>query len=181
MEWILAIVLGALAALVRTWLKGFLNPLSPSPARARLFLRNIATPKPKLSDDRFQLVLCWLANDYSGHDTDTVERAFHAVPGVTLLRSSGIVKASGAADDWRPAMLKRARAVLNHWNADLAIGGLVKKPGDVLSLCGSFLAKVKARSHSQGRRRVQEARRGGRPVASRGVVFVAPDELAAAA
>ena len=28
---------------------------------------------------------------------------------------------------------------------------------------------------------VQEARRGGRPVASRGVVLVAPDELAAAA
>ena len=134
MEWILGILLSALAALAGTWLKGFLNPYIPSPARVRLFLKNIATPEPKPSGDRFHLVLCWLANDYSGHDTDTVERAFHAVPGVTLRRSSSIVKASGAADDWRPAMLKRARAVLHNWNADLAIVGLVKNPGEVLSL-----------------------------------------------
>ena len=35
--------------------------------------------------------------------------------------------------------------------------------------------------HPQGSRRVQAARRGGRPAASRGVVLVALDELAAAA
>ena len=134
MEWILGIVLSALAALATTWLKGFLDPHIPSPARVRLFVKNIATPKLKLSGDRFHVVPCWLADDYSGHDTDTVERAFRALPGITLLRSSSIVKAYGAADDWRPAMLKQARTVLHRWNADLVIAGLVKKPGQVLSI-----------------------------------------------
>ena len=43
-----------------------------------------------------------------------------------------------------------------------------------------FPPRVSA-SHPQGSRRVQAARRGGRPAASRGVVLVALDELAAAA
>ena len=47
-------------------------------------------------------------------------------------------------------------------------------------VAGSRPPRVSA-PHPQGSRRVQAARRGGRPAASRGVVLVALDELAAAA
>ena len=64
-----------------------------------------------------------------------------------------------------------------------ATGGPGPRPGPGSAGDGptaAFLGRVSA-PHPQGRRRVQETRRGGRPVASRGVVFVAPDELAATA
>ena len=63
-----------------------------------------------------------------------MSQAFSSVEGVTLVRSSRVVKASGAADDWRPSIRNSARKVLESWHADLAIVGLVKKSGDVLSL-----------------------------------------------
>ena len=44
------------------------------------------------------------------------------------------MSASGASDDWREGMKEGARQVLEDWNADLAITGLVKKSGEVLSL-----------------------------------------------
>ena len=57
-----------------------------------------------------------------------------AVRGIKLVRSARIVVASGASDDWREGMKASARSVLEVWNADLAIVGLVKKSGEVLSL-----------------------------------------------
>ena len=125
MEWLLEIVFGVLA---------YLKPLVPSPARVTLALKNMYLKKPIRSEDRFRIALCWLENDYSGNDTNTVERAFRDVEGVTLVRSARIVKASGAADDWRLSMRKRARTVLEDWNADLVVAGFVNKPEKVLSL-----------------------------------------------
>ena len=40
----------------------------------------------------------------------------------------------GAADDWREAMQQEARSVLENWNADLAVVGVVKQSGEALSL-----------------------------------------------
>ena len=79
-------------------------------------------------------MLCWLGNDADGSAAKAVEQAFTDVEGVELLRSARIVKASGAADDWRPAIRKGARKVLDEWNADLAVVGSVKESGKALSL-----------------------------------------------
>ena len=80
-------------------------------------------------------MLCWLEDDNtSGRNTKIVEQAFSGIEGVELVRSDRIVKASGAADEWRPAMRKDAREVLDEWNADLAVVGLVKGSGKALSL-----------------------------------------------
>ena len=134
MEWLGAIVGAVLAALIATWLLGFLNRFAPSPGRSSLAITNLLRTKSQRSEDRFRFVLCWLENDRSGADTSIVAQAFSSVPGIALVRSARIVKASGAADDWRPAMQRNARAVLEDWNADLAIIGLVKKSGEALSV-----------------------------------------------
>ena len=134
MELLHGIALLVLTGLASTWLAGFLNPVVPSPARVRLALKNICQGKPERSNYRFRIVLCWLERDKSGHDTDTVERAFSNVPGVTLVRSARIVKACGAADDWRSAMRKSALRVLADLNAELVVVGLAKKSGKVLNL-----------------------------------------------
>ena len=42
--------------------------------------------------------------------------------------------ASGAAGDWREATRQEARSVLEESDADLAVVGLVKEPGESLSL-----------------------------------------------
>ena len=51
-----------------------------------------------------------------------------------MFRSSRIVKASGAADDWRHDMQKRAYRILEKWDSDLAIVGLVTESKKALSL-----------------------------------------------
>ena len=134
MELILGIITIALTSLIGTWLLGFLNQLVPAPARAWLALKNFFSGQRRRADDRFRLVLCWLESDATGADTDTVEYAFRNLAGVTLVRSAKVVRASGAADVWRSAMRKSASAVLTRWNAQLAIVGLVKRSGEVLSL-----------------------------------------------
>ena len=117
------------------WLKGFLNQFLP-PQRAWLAIANsllaITTgfrTEPPSPEDRFRVVLCWLEDDTTGRDTKAVGQAFTGVEGVELIRSARIVKASGAADDWRPAMSKGTRKVLDKWNADLAVVGSVKEAG----------------------------------------------------
>ena len=67
----------------------------------------------------------WLENDRSGRGTGTVAEAFTGLEGIELVRFHRVVSASGAADDWRPAMRKGALAVLETWNADLAVVGSV--------------------------------------------------------
>ena len=101
--------------------------------RVRLVLR-IPRGNRAPSAGRVRFVLCWLKGDDSGHDTDAVEQALSVVEGIEVMRSSRVVEAGGGADEWRPAMQARARKVLKDWNADLAIVGLVKKPGEALSL-----------------------------------------------
>ena len=129
-------VLGAVfvGGLLVTWLKGFFNQFLPSPPRTRCALANVLQTTPPPREDGFRIVLCWLENDPSGSDTRNVAQAFTGLDGITLARSARIVAASGAGDDWRPAMRQKTRAVLDVWNADLAVVGLVKRPGKVLSL-----------------------------------------------
>ena len=117
--------------LVGAWFLGYLNEFV---ARTGLMTTNFLITKQASSDDRFRLVLCWLQNDRDGNDTRIVAQAFSSIQGVSLVRSARIVTASGAAADWRPAMQRSARAVLTQWNADLAIVGVVKQPGEVQNL-----------------------------------------------
>ncbi len=134
MNWLRSILVGVVTTLIAAWLLGFLNRVVPPPDRAWLALKNLRWDAPQRPEDSFRIVLCWLENDSSGDDTRTVEQAFGSIEGITLVRSSRIVAASGAADEWRPAMQQRARAVIEDWNADLAVAGRVKKSGEVLSL-----------------------------------------------
>ena len=124
------IFVGVLAA----WLKGFLNQFLPAPQRVWLSIKNLFLTKSPRPEGRFRFVLCWLENDDGGRDTKAVAEAFSGIGGIELVRSARIVAASGAADDWRPAMREGAREVLDGWNADLAIVGLVKQSGEALNL-----------------------------------------------
>ena len=105
-----------------------------APERVMLSLENVWRGKPQSAEDRFRVVLCWLENDPDGDNMRNVAQAFTSIEGVTLVRSAYIVAASGAADDWREAMQREARSVLERWDADLAVVGLVKQPGEALSL-----------------------------------------------
>ena len=141
MNWLFYIVSGvwavvalALTGIIVAWLKGFLNSFLPAPARAWLAFENSWRDQSQRPEDGFRIVLCWLEDDDSGDDTATVAQAFQNVHGVRLVRSARIVTASGAGDDWHPAMENSARAVLEDWNADLAIVGLVKRSREALSL-----------------------------------------------
>ena len=134
MLWLRGIVLAAFAAVTLTWLTGFLNPFLPSPDRVTLALANLGSRHLEPAEDRFRVVLTWLDADHTGADTANVARTFTGVGGIELVRSARIVTGSGARADWRDAMKTQARTVLNDWNADLAIVGLVKKPSEVLSL-----------------------------------------------
>ena len=116
------------------WLKGFFKQFLPPHQRARLAIANAFKARSPLSEKRFRLALCWLENDSGGRDTGTVAEAFTGIEGIELVRSAIVVSAPGAADDWRPPMRKGARAVLETWNADLAVVGSVKDPGKALSL-----------------------------------------------
>ena len=128
--WIGVIVAAALAA----WIKGFFKQFLPSPQRARLAIANVRKARSPRPEQRFRLALCWLEKDGAGRDTGTVAEAFTGVEGIELVLSARVVSASGAADDWLPAMRKGALAVLKTWNADLAIVGSVKDSGKALSL-----------------------------------------------
>ena len=128
--WLSALV----ATLFMAWLAGFINQFLPAPERAWLGLTNSFETKSPRPEGRFRFVLCWLENDDGGRDTKAVAEAFSGIGGIELVRSARIVAASGAADDWRPAMREGAREVLDGWNADLAIVGLVKKSGEALNL-----------------------------------------------
>ena len=134
MNWLGEIAGVVVAALVVSWLTGFLNRFVPCPARSILALKNVLGANKQSSGDRFRFVLCWLENDRSGDDTRIVAQAFSNVQGIALIRSARVIKASGAADDWLPAMQRGARGVLERWHADLAVVGLVKKSGEALSL-----------------------------------------------
>ena len=128
------VVLTAIAAPLISWFAGFLHPFDLSPQRSLLVLANEWQGTPPPSEDGFRIILCWLENDHSGKDAETVEDAFSDVGGIKLFRSARVVAASGAADDWKPAMQESANAVLDDWNADLAIAGKVMESGEVLRL-----------------------------------------------
>ena len=138
MDWVKnitnAVPATVIAAVVGAWLLGFLNEFVWSPGRAWLGATTLVRMKQGHPENRFRFVLCWLQNDRDGNDTRIVAQAFSSIQGISLVRSAQVVKAPGAADDWRPEMLRSARAVLTGWNADVAVVGVVKQPGEVLSL-----------------------------------------------
>ena len=129
-----SIVTSLVTALLVVWLSPAFVQDVPSPQRLLLRVQNALSATPSRAQGSFRIVLCWLENDWSGKDTRNVEDAFSGVEGITLNVSDEDITASGAADEWRPAMRRRARAVLEQWNADLAIVGTVKKPGAALGL-----------------------------------------------
>ena len=131
---ITSIITSLITALVVVWLSAALVRDVPSPQRLLLRIQNTLFAIPSRAEGSFHIVLCWLENDWSGKDTRNVEDAFSGVGGITLVVSDEDITASGAADEWRPAMQRRALAVLEEWNADLAIVGTVKAPGQVLGL-----------------------------------------------
>ena len=134
-------IASVVTALLVVWLTGFFNEAVPSLQRLLLALQNRWTAFRKnlwgdLADagNNFRIVLCWLKNDRNGEDTRSVEAAFSGVRGIALRRSARIVTAAGAGDEWQPAMERSALAVLEAWNADVALVGTVRKPSEALSL-----------------------------------------------
>ena len=119
-------VAGSIVTVVAFWLQGWLNQLQfvPTPPRAVLAITNLVCKESTLTDTGgFRFVLTWLDNDFDGRVTGEIEQDFFQTNGIELVRSARIVKAHGAGDSWEPAMRERARAILDTWEADVAIVG----------------------------------------------------------
>ena len=129
-----SVITSLITALVVVWFSEVLVQIAPSPQRLWLRVENALSATPSRVDASFRIVLCWLENDWSGEDTRNVEDAFSGVEGITLVVSDEDIFASGAADEWRPAMQRSALAILEDWNADVAIVGSVKRSGEALAL-----------------------------------------------
>lgn len=138
MKWpstiITSVITSLITAFIVVWFSEAMVHIVPSPQRLLLRAQNAMLPAPPRSEESFRIVLCWLENDWSGKDTKNVEDAFSGIEGINLIVSDEKIAASGAADEWRPAMQTSARAVLTKWNADLAVVGVVKQTGKVLNL-----------------------------------------------
>ncbi|MCY3789921.1 MAG: hypothetical protein OXH63_14160, partial [Gemmatimonadetes bacterium] len=125
---------GVLLVFLSAWFRNFLSILVPSPERTVLALKNhLAFPRP-LARNQVRFVLGWLDNDYKGSNTTAVSATFAEIEGIELCRSASIVSASGAADEWRAAMRRKAKDLLRAWHADIAVVGRVDKDGEALSL-----------------------------------------------
>lgn len=131
-KWLAAIVV--MITGLGAWWAGFLNHYLPCPEQVTLAVGNRLRGPAEPAEDRFRVLLCWLESDRDGRSTSNVAQAFTSIQGIELVRSARVVAASGAADHWREAMRKEARAVLEDWDADLAVVGLVKQPGGALNL-----------------------------------------------
>lgn len=118
-----------------SWWGGLLDSIVPPPSRVLLAIDNWWSETPQRSEDSFRVVVSWLEDDDStGVDTRNVARAFTSVAGIELVRSARIVTSFGAYDEWHQEMQNSATSLLEDWNADLAVVGVVKKPREVLSL-----------------------------------------------
>ena len=120
--------------LALVWSTGIVNqlvPALPSPARVQQFFENVG--KADTIEDSFRIVLCWLQYD-AGANTKQVESAFYDLGGVDLVTSHRVVAASAAKDRREPILVKRALAVMNDWNADLALVGVVRHSSQSASL-----------------------------------------------
>ena len=136
MTWIYDSVLwvGAiLLVFLGVWFRNFLSLVVPSPQRAILALKNRVFSRPP-AHDKVRFVLGWLDNDYKGSNTTAVSTTFAYIEGIELCRSARIVSASGAADEWRAAMRRKAKDLLRAWHADIAVVGRVERDGEALSL-----------------------------------------------
>ena len=129
--WIIGIVGVAFAA----WLTVFFKQFLPSPQRARLAIANVR--KDQITTFRTAISLGVVLVRERWHRT----RHGHGREGLSLaLRVSNwfappvSYRHPVLADDWRPAMREGAIAVLERWNADLAVVGAVEDPGRALSL-----------------------------------------------
>ena len=129
-----SVIASVITASAVLWFSDALVQYVPSPQRLALRLQNALSDTPSRADASFRIVLCWLENDWSGTDTRAVEDAFSGVEGITLVVSEEEIAASGAADEWRPAMQQGALAELERWNADVAIIGRVNRAGEALAL-----------------------------------------------
>ena len=131
-----AFLTGVITTLVAGWVMGVLDQFVPSPERTRLAVENVWRGNPQRSEEGFRIVLCWLENDAEGDNTLEVASAFQnpGLGGIKLVRSARIVVGSGAWDEWSEDMQQSVRAVLEDWDADLAIVGRVRRSGELLSL-----------------------------------------------
>ena len=113
---------------------GWLPPL-PSPRRMRLALANIGRRITQRPREGFRVVVCWLEDDRTAATPGTWPLRSPAVPAIKLIRSARVVKAPPEGQNaWIPEMQRRTRKPLSAWNADLVVAGVVRKPGEVLSL-----------------------------------------------
>lgn len=123
-----------LVVVVTAWFTGFAEKILPSPQRVRLAANNAISAGNWPTERRFRLVLCWLDDDYSGESTKKVAQALAGIDGIDVARSAWIVSAQGAGDTWRSAMREQTHRILESWQGDLAIVGLVKVPQQALTL-----------------------------------------------
>ena len=124
---------GILVAFATAWIQGAV-PIGWSLERVTVCIESTWPDKSPSPGGGFLIVLSWFENDYHGQNGKLVERAFRGVDGITLRRSCAKVKASGAKNEWQPAMQEGARAVLDDWQGDLALVGEVTQSHETLGL-----------------------------------------------
>ena len=125
-----------IVAFVPAWWAGAFSPYFWGHPQVALWLENVQKGAPQPAEDRFRVVVCWLENDPDGDNMRSVRQAFRSVEeDVELVRSPYIVAAAFLTEsDWRNDVQKHAALVLEKWDADLAVVGLVDESGKRLSL-----------------------------------------------
>lgn len=127
------IILGAVVAGMMSWSAGFLQPLHLYPTRILLALDNVVSDTPQISGNKFRVVVCWVERDFSGEVSQALALAVDGARGLTSVRSARTLDAPTGPMGW-PKSVQQANAIMDDWNADLAIGGLVKSSGNGLTL-----------------------------------------------
>ena len=125
-------IVTALVAGLIGWCISIVQP--PPTERIRLAFSNVGEEFAIQDHGKVRIVLTWLGEDVSGTDTQNVADALAKIESIALRRSARTVRASGAGLEWRDEMKRRARDILNAWNADLAIVGRVKKSKEVMNI-----------------------------------------------
>ena len=130
-------ILAFIGLLITTWLLGFFNEYLPSSKQAKLAIENVFENNEP-NANKFRLVLCWLDSDHDGKNISNVildmKDVFKDESPIEIVRSARALGGIGAKGNELEDMQSQAGRIMEDWNADILIGGVVRQPYSSLDL-----------------------------------------------
>jgi len=135
-------IFGVILAVLSSWLSGVLEEFLPNPGEIRQCIECAFEDDLPPSHDRFRFVVSRLeSDDNPERSQDIFNRAFNGIPGVELLASRCIVKASAVGPIAIGEQQKRAQLILKRLNADVLIFGMFYNGSNVRHLSLAFVPR----------------------------------------